>query len=314
MLASLTLSVVAADSGYIVRDPITLGETGKWDYTDVDLSHHRLFVTRGTHVQVIDLNTRKIIGDIPSTDGVHGVAFAPELNLGFTSNGNVNSVTVFNLESLKVQQEIKISGAKPDAILYETNSHKLYVFNGKSNDVTVIDAKSLKVLTSIKASGRPEFAASDSAGKIFFNIEDKAEINVIDVASDKIIANWTLKGCEEPTGLALDIAHSRLFSACHNKIVTVTDAKTGKHISEFPIGVHPDAVVYDADTAKVFVSNGDSATLSIAQQNDADHYVILDNIATLKGAKTMAFDRQSKTVYLPTIVGKELGLIVVAPK
>jgi len=304
----------AASTEYAVRAPIKLGGAGKWDYADIDATHQRLYVTRGRLVQVLDLASGKPVGEIAGTEGVHGVAFAPDLNLGFTSNGKADSVTVFELDSLKVKQTVAVSGHNPDAIFYEPKSHKLFTFNGNSNDVTVIDAKTLKVIDTIKAGGRPEFAVSDQAGRIYFNIEDKGEIDVIDVASDKLAAQWPLAGCAEPTGLAIDVAHGRLFSACQNKIVAVTDLHDGARVAQFEIGEHPDAVVYDAETGLVYSSNGASATLTIAQQNDANHYRVVTNVATQKGAKTMAFDSRTKTVYLPALVDKEFGLVVVAPK
>jgi YVTN family beta-propeller protein len=299
---------------FSVREQIKLGEAGKWDYVAIDSTHQRLFVTRGTHVQVVDLTNGKPFGQIADTDGVHGVAFAPDLNLGFTSNGRANSVTVFELDSLKVKQEIKITGQNPDAIYYDAKSHKVFTFNGKSNNVTVIDANTLQVVGTIQASGRPEFAVGDQSGRIYFNIEDKEQIDVIDVASNKLVAQWSLAGCTEPTGLAIDVAHARLFSACQNNIVAVTDLHDGKRATSFAIGEHPDAVVYDADTGRVYSSNGGSGTLTIAQQKDADHYTVIANVATEKGAKTMAFDPKTKVAYLPALINKEFSLLVVAPK
>lgn len=315
LTASLTQTFAhAAESTYAVTDRWTLGEPSKWDYTDIDTVRHRLFVTRGDRVQVLDLPSGKTVGEIRNTRGVHGVAFAQDLKLGFISNGGANSVTVFDLDSLQAKQEIP-TGANPDAVLYEPNSHHLFAFNGKSNNVTVIDAQSLKVVATIATSGRPEFAVSDGAGKIFFNIEDKSEIHVIDVATNRLVSKWPLKGCEEPSGLAMDIAHARLFSVCQNKLMAVTDAKTGLRVADVVIGEHPDAVIFDPETANIFSSNGGAGgTLTFMHQNDADHYSVVANLVTAPGAKTMAMDQKSKTVYLPTVIDKKFTVVVAAPK
>jgi len=303
----------AASADYVVQQKLSLGEPTKWDYAAVDSVRNQLFITRGDHVQVVSLATGKSVADIPNTQGVHGVAFAQDLKLGFTSNGRANSVTVFDLDTLKVKQEIKVSGVNPDAILYDAPSKKLFTFNGKSSDVTVIDAVSLKVVATIVTTGRPEFAVTDKAGKVFFNIEDKSELHVIDVATNTLAAKWVLAGCEEPTGLAMDIANSRLFSVCQNNAMVVTDAKTGKKVTSVKIGGHPDAVVYDPATATIFSSNGEG-TMTIIHQQDANTYKVSSTLVTAPGAKTMAMDLQSKAVYLPTVIDKVFTVIVAAPK
>ncbi|WP_295993783.1 hypothetical protein [Rugamonas sp.] len=311
LLACLFGANAHAAPAYTVQQKWSLGEAGKWDYTDIDPVRHRLFITRGTRVQVLDLPSGRVAGEIANTAGVHGVAFAQDLKLGFTSNGRANSVTVFDLDTLEIKQQLPIPGANPDAILYEPQSHKLYTFNGNSGDVTVIDAVALKVVATIKVGGKLEFAVGDGAGKIFFNIEDKSEIGVIDVASNKLDARWKLAGCEEPSGLAFDQQHARLFSVCQNKIMAVTDSKTGKRVADVAIGEHPDAAMYDAASATVFSSNG-GGTLSVIRQIDADHYEA-SQTATAKGARTMAMDHASQTVYLPAAVDQVFTVLVVAP-
>jgi YVTN family beta-propeller protein len=298
---------------YAVAQRWTLGEPNKWDYADVDPQRHRLYLTRGERVQVLDLPSGKPLADIAGTGGVHGVAFAQDLRLGFTSNGRDNSVSVFDLDTLKVKNVVKVAGVNPDAIVYEAASRKLYTFNGKSADVSVFDAATMKPLATIKVGGKPEFAVADNAGKIYFNNEDKAEIEVIDVATDKLVASWPLAGCAEPSGLAIDEAHMRLFSVCQNRRLVVTDAHDGKHVAEVAIGEHPDAAVYDAASATVFSSNGDG-TLSVIAQTDADHYAPAVPVATEKGARTMAFDRAGKRLYLPTVTAQAFTVLVVAPK
>ena len=301
---------VAADA-YVLARTVELGAVSKWDYLDVDQQRHRLFLSRGDRVQVLELPVLKPLADIPGTAGVHGIAFAQDLKLGFTSNGKANSVTVFDLDTLAVKQEIGIPGINPDAILYDEASKKLYTFNGKSMDATVIDATTLQVVASIKLSGKPEFAVSDGQGRVFVNIEDRAEVAVIAVADNAVFAKWPLAGCEEPTGIALDKAHERLFSVCQNEVMQVTDSKNGKQVASVKIGKRPDAALYDADTATVFASNG-AGSLSVIRQADADHYAAKE-IATRKGARTMAIDNATKALYLPVADGKKLMLLEMKP-
>ena len=308
----LCLPALGVEPGaYEVVRRLPLGAATAWDYTAIDAQRQRLFVTRGDHVDVIEIPSGKGVGIIANTQGVHGVAFAQDLHLGFTSNGKANSVTVFDLDTLAVKAEVKLAGKNPDAILYEPSVHRLYVFNGGSANVEVIDASSLKLIETVKATGRPEFAVTDGHAKVYFNIEDRAEINVIDAATNKLLSSWPLNGCKEPTGLALDVKNSRLFSACRNGIVAVTDANTGKHVTDFAIGERPDAVIYDAETRTVLTSGG-GGTLAIAHQDDADHYTVRPSLVTAKGAKTMAMNPTDKTVYLPTVVGGRFMLVVAA--
>lgn len=235
------------------------------------------------------------------------MAFVQDLKLGFTGNGRSDSISVFDLDSLKVRQKIKISGGNPDAIFYEPTSYKLYTFNGKTANVTAIDTGTMREIANI--------AVSDQTGKIFVNIEDKSEINVIDVASNTVTGHWPLKGCEEPTGLAIDVTHARLFSVCKNKVMVVTDAKTGRSITQVVIGEHPDAVIYDAKTANIFSPRGDGGgTLSVIHQHSADKYVLQEQLVTLQGAKTMAMDASSKVMYLPALKGKIFSVMIVAPQ
>ena len=309
ILAGLANSnVIAAEGAPAFIQNWNLGAASHWDYIDIDPVRHRLFLSRGDHVQVLELPSGKITGQIASTSGVHGIAFAQDLKLGFTSNGKTNTVTVFDLETLAIKQEIKVSGVNPDAILYDQQSHQLYTFNGKSANVTVIDARTLKIISTIATTGKPEFAASDENGKIYFNVEDKAELHVIDVATNKLVAQWPLLHCEEPTGLAIDQKNARLFSVCKNNTMVVTDAKTGKQIAKLAIGGHPDAAVFDADTATVYSSNGEG-TLSVIKQIDADHYATAVSVTTAKGARTMVQDKVSKTIYLPAIIDKQFTVM-----
>src|SRR5262249_21503988 len=210
-------TLAAADSGYAWQRPWALGGDDKWDVLTVDAPHNRLFIPRETRVQVVSLDSGKLVGEITNTSGVHGVAVAPELNRGFTSNGDSDSVTVFDLDSLRPITAIKISGHDPDAILYDPYSKHVYVFNGHSNDSTVIDAATAQVVDRISLPGRPEFAVTDSNGRIFVNLEDKGTLATIAVSKNMVQSTWQLTSCKGPTGLALDSAHHRLFSVCANQ-------------------------------------------------------------------------------------------------
>ncbi len=309
LLAATQPAVHAAEYG--VRQTWTLDQAGRWDYLEVDPVRHRLFMTRGDRVQVLDLPSGKVAGQIGGLQSAHGVAFAQKLNLGFASSGGGNSIVVFDLATLQIRQEVKVSGANPDAILFDEGSGKLYAFNGKTNNVSVFDAVTMALKATIAVGGKPEFAVTDG-NRIYVNIEDKSEIAVIDIAGDRQVARWALNGCEEPTGLALDAAHQRLFSACQNGVLAITDASNGKVVARAAIGQHSDAVVFDAASATVFSSNGDG-TLSVIHQDDADHYARATILRTEKGARTMAMDHESGSLYLPTVADKHFTVIVATP-
>jgi YVTN family beta-propeller protein len=277
-----------------------LGGDGGWDYLIADPDQGRLFISRGTRVDVIDSQSGKLLGAIPNTQGVHGIALAKGLNRGFTSNGRANSVTAFDLKSLEVVREAGIPGRNPDAILYEPTGNHVFTFNGASKDVTVLDASSLGVVATLSVPDKPEFAADDGRGQIFVNIEsDPGQIAVIDTNKLTVKSIWPLPGCNSPTGLAIDRAHHRLFSVCDGKVMAVTDASNGKQVALVPIGEHPDAAAFDEKRGVVYSSNGEG-TLSVIRQESANRYSVLDNLATQLGARTMALDSKTGSVYLVT--------------
>jgi YVTN family beta-propeller protein len=277
-----------------------LGGEGGWDYLIADPAKERLFISRGTRVDVFDIQAGKIIGSIADTAGVHGIALAPGLNRGYTSNGRANSVTAFALDSLKVLQEVKIPGSNPDAILYEPAGKHVFTFNGASKDVTALDGATLAVVATIPVPDKPEFAVEDGRGEIFVNIEsDPGQIAVIDGKKLAIKAVWPLPGCNSPTGLAIDTAHRRLFSVCDGKVMAVTDASSGKQVALVPIGEHPDAAAFDEKRGIVYSSNGEG-TLSAIHQDSADKYSVVGTVATQRGARTMALDAKTGKVYLVT--------------
>lgn len=306
LVAGLLLSLPAvAQKQYKLVDTVKLGGEGGWDYLTYEQGAHRLFITRGTHVMVIDTTTLKQIGDIPDLSGIHGVALAPAMNKGFVSNGGDDSVTVFDLKTLKVTDKIKVGG-RPDAILYEPFSKHVFTFNAKSQDSTVVDAASGKVIATIPLGGKPEFPASDGKGKVFVNIEDKGEIAVIDVRSNTVTTHWQLTGCEEPSALAFDVAHNRLFSGCGNKVMAVTDAASGKVVTTVPIGGGVDAGRFNPKTQEVFMSCGDG-TLPVIHEESPDKYSVKQTVQTARGARTMALDTDTNSVYLVTAQFGEKG-------
>jgi YVTN family beta-propeller protein len=284
---------------FAVVDHYLVGGEGRWDLLTFDQKRHRLFVSRSTHVQVIDTDSKNTVGDIPDTDGVHGIALADDLNVGFTSNGKSNTVTVFDLTTLKVLDTIKISGLNPDVILYDPSSRHVFTFNGHSNNATVIDAVSHKEIATISLSGKPELAVSDNMGKIFLNIEDKNEIVVIDSEKNQLVKRYPLGSGTEPTGLAIDTVHHRLFSVCANQKMVVLDSQTGKMVAELKIGSGPDSAAFDSTLGIAFSSNGDG-TLTLVKEGNGDNFSVMQNVMTKKGARTMAYDSAEHRAYLVT--------------
>jgi DNA-binding beta-propeller fold protein YncE len=294
----LFLSVTAyAESGYHVINKLPLGGDGGWDYLTIDSPDHRLYISRSTHVMIIDTRTDKVIGDIPDTPGVHGIALAPELNRGFISNGKADTVSIFDMKTLEIIGQVK-TGKNPDAILYDPATKRVFAFNGKSNDATVFDANSGKVLGTIALGGKPEFSTTDSKGKVFVNIEDTSEVVELDSRKLTIAKRYSLSPCNEPTGMAIDIEHKRVFSGCHNMLMTVLDVDTGKVVATVPIGKGVDANAFDAETGLAFSSNGDG-TLTIVRESSPGKFET-ETIPTQRGARTMALDLKTHNIYLPT--------------
>lgn len=301
ILAHASAGAAAGDgraAAYVLQKEFMLGGPGGWDYLTVDAPANRLFISRADRVLVMNTLDGSLAATIADTQGVHGIALAPDLGKGFTSNGRADTVTVFDLKSLAPTSVIAVNGHNPDAILYDRASKHVYTFNGRSQDVSVIDPLKGSVMATIPVGGKPEFAATDNAGRIFFNIEDTSHMGVIDSATSKLTARWALPNCEEPSGLALDVAHKRLFSVCGNGILVVTDASSGRHVAEVPIGKGPDAAAFDAKRGLVFSSNGQDGTLTVIHQDDADHYSVVSTVTTQKSARTMALDGKTHRIYL----------------
>ncbi|HET7205309.1 MAG TPA: YncE family protein [Terriglobales bacterium] len=295
LLTGMSISVGA--QSYHVVNTYKLGGEGGWDYLTLDSSARRLYISRATHVIVVDPDNGKQIGDIADTPGVHGIALAPELNRGFTSNGRENTVSIFDLATLKTLNKIKV-GENPDAILYDPSSKRVFTFNGRSADSSAIDAASGKVLGTIKLDGKPEFAVSDGKGGVFVNIEDKSELTAIDPEGLKVKATWPLAPCQEPSGLSMDREHRRLFSGC-DKLMAVIDADSGKVVSSLPICDGVDATAYDDETKLAFASCHDGK-LTVIREESPDKFSVVENAATQPGARTMALDPKTHQVYTVT--------------
>jgi DNA-binding beta-propeller fold protein YncE len=300
LMAACSVHAAATSSAadYRVLSQLKLGGPGGWDYLNFDAQRRHLFVSRGDRVEVVDVDKNKAIGTIAGTQGVHGIAIDQATHRGYTSNGKSASVTVFDLDSLKTVTTVSGTGENPDAILFDPASKHVLTFNGKGHSFSVIDPASSKLIATVALSGKPEFAVSDEAGHVFVNIEDRAELVEIDSQANKVLASWKLGTCESPSGLAIDNAHHRLFSVCDNQQMAVTDALSGKVVATVPIGDGPDAVVYDAGTATVFSSNGESGNITAVHQDDADHYRVAQTIATQPSARTLTLDPKLHRLYL----------------
>ena len=285
-------------SAYHVIKKFKLGGEGGWDYLTFDAKTGRLFISRSTHVMVVDAEKGTVLGDIPDTQGVHGVALVEEFGKGYTSNGRASSVTVFDLKTLKILKQIPV-GKNPDAILYDPSSKRVFTMNGASNDATAIDAKTDTVAGAIPLEGRPEFAVSDERGHVFVNLEDKSSVVEFDPSKLAVLARWPVAPAEEPSGLAIDRKHARLFSTGANKTLVILDASTGKVITTLPIGGGVDGAMFDPDTNLAFSSNGDG-TLTVIREDSPDKFTVVENVTTQRGARTLALDTKTHRVYLVT--------------
>jgi YVTN family beta-propeller protein len=279
----------------VKRFPIEGG--GRWDYLIVDAASRRVYLSRSMHVSVFDADSGATVGDIPDTPGVHGITLAPDLGIGFISDGGENRATVFDLKTLKVLAKVE-TGSGPDAILYHPASHQVFVMNGKSSSATVIAAGERTVTATIALGGKPEFAAYDDDGNIFVNLEDKSSIAVIDAASNKLKTTWPMSPCKSPSGLAIDLQGHNLFSVCDNKLLTVTNSKSGKVLQTLPIGDECDAVAFDPETGYVFSSSNDGK-LTIAHKSASGKFEVVQNLQSEPGSKTMALDTATHRIYLP---------------
>lgn len=299
LVASMSgATVLSAQGTYHVSKRLKIGGEGGWDYLVADAAAHRLFVSRGTHVTVIDTDRDSVAGDIPNTAGVHGVALAPELGKGFTSNGRDSSVTVFDYRTLATTARIRITGANPDAIVYEPVTRRVFTFNGRSHDATAIDAATNVVLGTIALSGKPEAATVDGAGTVYVNIEEpQGKVSVIDARTLAVKATWAVAGCEEPSGQAIDRGHALLFLACANRVMAVVSYRDGSEVARVPIGAGTDGAAFDAVRGMAFSTNGRDGTVTVVRQESPAAFSVVANVPTQLGARTIALDERTHRVY-----------------
>ena len=306
ILCFTVVTASAADnSGFHVIRRVPVGGDGSWDYLKVDPDTHRIYLSRSTHVMVVDENSGKVIGDIPDTKGVHGIALAPDLGKGFTSNGGDASVTVFDLKTLKPTATIKTTGDNPDSIIYDPATKRVFTFNGKSNNSTAIDATTGKVVGTVALGGKPEEAALDGKGNVYVNLEDKSALAVFDAKSLAMKNTWPLAPCDGPSAVAIDTAHRRVFSAC-DKVMVVVNLDTGKVIASPPIGGDPDGNGYDPATGMLFASCREGL-VSVIHQDSPDKYSVVTNITTQFGTRTMTLDPKTHHVFTVTADFKAAG-------
>jgi DNA-binding beta-propeller fold protein YncE len=296
-LCPLLSALLLAASGYHVLTEIKIGGEGGWDYLSVDSAARRLYVSHATHVVVVDLDKNAVVGDIPDTPGVHGIAIAKDLGKGFISNGRGNNVTIFDLNTLKATGTVATE-MNPDDITYDALTKRVFAFNGRSKSFTVIDAKTGMAVATVPLPGKPEFAVADGKGKVYDNIENTGEIVEIDAAKATVTKKYALTGCEEPSGMAMDTKARRIFSVCGNRVMAISDPDKGMVVATPPIGAGSDGVVFDPGTGYAISANGDG-TMTVVQQMGGK-YEVVENIATERGARTIALDEKTHRVYTPT--------------
>ena len=309
--AAATL-VRAAATGYHITSEIAVGGEGGWDYLSVDPDAHRLYVSHGTLVEVIDLETEKVVGQIPDTAGVHGIAIATEFGRGYTSNGKSNTSTSFDLKSLMALGNTP-TGSKPDGIIYDPATKRVFTFNGDGNSATAINASDGKMVGTVDLGGGPEFAAADGKGVVFVNLEEENLVVAFDSQALKVLNKWPLDPCKTPTAMAMDRKNRRLFIGCRSQVAAFVNADTGKVIQTLPIGDHVDAAAFDSDKGFVFFSNGDG-TVNVFHQDTPDKYTAVQTIKTAPRAKTMAFDPTTKRLYLSTAEAGQFEILVIGTK
>jgi len=295
---ALALPALAAGPSYQLAQKYVLGGAGGWDYLTYDASGKRLYIPRGTHVMVVDPSKGSVVGDVPGTAGVHGVAIATDLNKGFTSNGRDNSVTVFDLTTLQPITTVKTPGRNPDAIVYDPTSKRVFTFVAGPPAIVAIDARTNALIGALPIGGKPEFATVDGRGTLYLNVEDTSQMIAGDTLQSQIKATWALKPCEEPSGMAIDARSHRVFVGCSNKMLAVINGDNGGLVATVSIGAGSDAIGFDPGTNLVFSSNGGDGTLTVIHEDSPDKYSVVGNPATQAGARTLAVDPGTHNVYL----------------
>lgn len=305
LAAAALLGLVAAPAAqaqkpYHVAARWQVGGAGWWDYMSIDPVSHDLYITRGNHVMVLNPMTGHVIADMTGLKGTHGVVFAKDGVTGFVTDGGADDVAYFNRKTNKIEGTVP-AGKGPDGDAYDPYTNTVWAFNGHSDSATVINAATKKVLATVALPGKPEFPVSDGKGNIYDNIESKSEIVRIDAKTHQITATWPVAPCESPSGLAIDIAHERLFSVCHNGMMAVVNAETGKVVATPKIGLGPDAARFDAKDQYVLTSTGGSGEMWVIHEDSPDHYTHVETVKTEKGARTMAMMPDGSRVYTVTV-------------
>ena len=311
LLSFFATSAQAADNYHITKK-IPIPGQGSWDYLAIDEAARRLYVSHGTQVEVLDVDSGAIVGKIENTPGVHGIAIAPELGRGFASNGQSSTVTIFDLKTLKTIAQVPV-GKKPDAIIYDPATSRVFAFNGDSNSATAIQAADGKVAGTVDLGGGPEFAAADGSGYVYDNLEDAIVVLKINSRSLKVEQRWPTAPCSSPSSMAIDRANRRLFIGCRSKVMAVMNADTGQVITTLPIGDHVDATAFDPESRLVFNSNGEG-TLTVIHQDSPDKYSVVQTVKTLPKAKTMALDPKTHQLFLSTAEAGQFEVLVVSQK
>lgn len=311
-LSALTLACpqpAIASPGYSVTKKIPIPGEGSFDYLTVDDAARRLYVSHGTQVEVVDIDALSLVGNVPKTLGVHGIAIAPEFGRGFVSNGRASTVTIFDLKTLKPLAEVPV-GKKPDAIIYDPATSRVFAFNGDGNSATAIDAATGKVAGTVDLGGGPEFAAADGKGFVYNNLEDENLVLKINARSLQVEQRWPTAPCSSPSSMAMDRASRRLFIGCRSKVMAVVEADSGKVITTLPIGDHVDATAFDPETNLIFNSNGEG-TITVIHEDGPNAYSVVETVKTVPRAKTMALDPRTHRLFLSTVENGQFEVLVV---
>jgi YVTN family beta-propeller protein len=306
------LAIAGSAVNYQQLKKVSVPGNGGWDYVTVDASARRVYVSHSTQVDVLDADSFALIGTIANTPGVHGVAIASEAGRGYISAGKADAAIAFDLKTLKPIGEIKV-GKKPDAIIYEPLTKRIYVMNGESNNITVLNATDGSLAGTIDLGGGPEFAVSDGKGNLYVNLEEQNETLHIDVNSLKVKDRWPLAPCATPTSLAMDTDNRRLFVGCRSKHFAVLDADSGKVVFTAPIGERVDAAAFDSKTRLVYLSTGDGKVF-VFRQDSPDKYSVAQEITTKPGAKTMGYDSKTGNLFVPTSENGTMQVLVLSSK
>jgi YVTN family beta-propeller protein len=308
-LSCASFAAPAPSTSYSVLKKIPIPGQGSWDYLTVDESARRLYVSHGTQVEVIDIDSGTVVGNIPKTPGVHGIAIAEEFGRGFVSNGQASNVTIFDLKTLKPIADVP-TGKKPDAIIYDPATKRVFAFNGDSNSATAIDAATGKVAGTVDLGGGPEYAVSDGKGYVFDNLEDESQVVKINARDLKVEQRWPTAPGAKPASIAMDRENRRLFIGCRSKVMAVMNADTGQVITTVPIGDHVDATAFDPESKLIFNSNGEG-TITVIHEDSPDKYSVVETVNTAPKAKTMALDPKTHQLFLSTAEAGQFEVLVV---